>query len=949
VALTYIGYVSALSQTPVPLFYWKGQNTLAATTGTDPTFTRATAATFEDFEGLIKTVESREPRFQGARRVENLQPYSEDFTKEVTTTSGNTATATSVTFTDANGYRYKNSMPYGRTIKSGETVLFSVVLSSDDMTQIGMDILTSTGGDTETAIPLTSTPTRYSISYTHAGADATFSTVLDNRAPSGAGELGTINVAEWQLEDVTGQTNQNPSEYVSTGVGTGPELVTNGDFATDISGWTSGYASPTISWDSSSKSLKMVSDVYATALTPITLVAGQTYVFSATFSGTSPAVWIASSPTGHLSTMLFVSGGSITYTEPIGGLRYVAVQNRSGDGLPVYFDNVSVKQAEHGANVDGIQYFNTLNANTVTGNVVTEAVGSPLTRANTQFGELNGGAGDYFSTPNVVTTWGELDVRVRVTHSRSTTYNIIASKHVNAIGQSWILWNDPNGVPFAAYYNAIGGTVNIPSAGSAPFAVGQIGWIRLTIDTATGDCKYWTADGNLESPAISDYTQLGTTKNPAGGATAINITTAPFWVGSYASAANPSYNGKFYRSQVFNEIDGTTPVVDFTAGSYVSGSTLVSSTSGETWTLEGNASIFQPPVDASGPFGYLAEKASTNLVLQSEDFTGWSIQGATVSTDVAVAPDGATTMDRLAVNTTHTIHRVYQANGTASVGTNYTTSAYIKDDGAGFGGVTFYVYSSGTHYAAVVVDLSTGLVTDTRTEGSGGLVASGCDDVGNGVYRVWVSGNSTAGPSGRYAMVFASNAAVPAAWNDGVPSYTAVAGEDILIWGAQAELGTYPTSYIPTTTTAVTRNGDLLKLANGIVDGSLGTVSFEASSGHNVTGGSVHTLFSIFGNNRMFASAINGTGYYPVVGGVLSASGVSRYNTAVQSAMTYNGLDATVYHGPVSNAGTLPSTPMPVQANPTIGSANNALQPDYSFREVKIFDSELTAAEVGDL
>ena len=74
VALTYIGYVSALSQTPVPLFYWKGQNTLAATTGTDPTFTRATAATFEDFEGLIKTVESREPRFQGARRVENLQP-----------------------------------------------------------------------------------------------------------------------------------------------------------------------------------------------------------------------------------------------------------------------------------------------------------------------------------------------------------------------------------------------------------------------------------------------------------------------------------------------------------------------------------------------------------------------------------------------------------------------------------------------------------------------------------------------------------------------------------------------------------------------------------------------------------------------------------------------------------------------------------------------------------
>ena len=58
--------------TPVPLFYWKGQNTLAATTGTDPAFARETAATFEDFEGVIRTVENGEPRFQGARRVKNV-------------------------------------------------------------------------------------------------------------------------------------------------------------------------------------------------------------------------------------------------------------------------------------------------------------------------------------------------------------------------------------------------------------------------------------------------------------------------------------------------------------------------------------------------------------------------------------------------------------------------------------------------------------------------------------------------------------------------------------------------------------------------------------------------------------------------------------------------------------------------------------------------------------
>ena len=99
----------------------------------------------------------------------------------------------------------------------------------------------------------------------------------------------------------------------------------------------------------------------------------------------------------------------------------------------------------------------------------------------------------------------------------------------------------------------------------------------------------------------------------------------------------------------------------------------------------------------------------------------------------------------------------------------------------------------------------------------------------------------------------------------------------------------------------------------------------------------------------MYAGGINGTGYYPVVGGNLIATGVSRYNTAVQGAMTYNGLDVTVYHGSVSNSGTLPATPISVTSNPAIGAQNNQYQPNYSFREVKIFDSELTAAEVGDL
>ena len=775
------------------IFHWPGTHTLAATTGTTPTFTRATSATFEDFEGVIRTAESSEPRFVGARRVENLFTVSNDFgnalfvaetgiTKNgvVSGVGPNGEDAYSVTMATsvpANGLRYS----LASVIDEGATVSTSILIRA--ATGSGEVRLWVAGNGPDASPDISVDTTWKRIDWTHT---TSIGGGMNWRlTPNSAGDTITVYIMNVQAENVTGQTNQNPSEYVSTGVGTGAELVTNGDFSNGTTGWNAYSANISVV---GGEAEVVSTGLYAQIWKSIPTVAGLTYQLSATARcGTAPTVNLRAETAltaGNLvnlptsSTTNVTLSGSFTAT---GSSTIIGLAQSATLGT-AYLDNITLRQASHGANIDGVQYFNTLNANTVTGNVVTEAVGSPLTRANTQFGELMA-AGDYFSTPNVVTTWGELDVRVRVTHSRSTTYNIIASKHVNAIGQSWILWNDPNGVPFAAYYNAIGGAVNIPSAGSAPFAVGQIGWIRLTIDTATGDCKYWTADGNLESPAISDYTQLGTTKNPAGGATAINITTAPFWVGSYASAANPSYNGKFYRAQVFNEIDGTTPVVDFTPGSYVSGSTLVSSTSGETWTLNGNASVFQPPVDASGPFGYLAEKASTNLALQSEDFTtSWVAQGSTISANAAVAPDGTTTMDRVVVGTTTAIHNVYQ-NISTTVDTNYTYSVYMKDDGAGFGGISL---GHGTNFVAVVVDLSTGLVTDTEVgAGSGTIVATGCEDVGNGIYRVWISGRI--GNAAGWMFLFASDAAVPATWLSGRPSYTGVLGEDILVWGAQVE------------------------------------------------------------------------------------------------------------------------------------------------------------------
>ena len=173
-------------------------------------------------------------------------------------------------------------------------------------------------------------------------------------------------------------------------------------------------------------------------------------------------------------------------------------------------------------------------------------------------------------TPNVVTTWGELDIRARATvDSVSNVFAFLADKQQSFFlalisGGSGEILKMRRYVSASGYYDY----------NSATFPTSQLGvrnWYRATYDAATGDVKFFTADGNLEAPTISDYVQLGSTQNV--GAVAINVSTSIFNAGSYGGNTTYPFDGDIYRSQVFNEIDGTTPVVDFDFGDYVSGST----------------------------------------------------------------------------------------------------------------------------------------------------------------------------------------------------------------------------------------------------------------------------------------------------------------------------------------------------------------------------------------
>ena len=946
VALTYIGYVSALSQEPVPIFYWPGTHTLAATTGTTPTFTRATSATFEDFEGVIRTAESSEPRFVGARRVENLVPASEDFTNvgwvksplnagvtpalvdanygTITDGDGNVINQQRWTFEAGGTSGADRSRIYSHgSMGVGESFSASVWLSVVSGTQ---DMVFSTANTwVYETITLTTTPQRFSVEGAYGGAApiASTATVFLIQATgdvSGAAAFDVI-IGGAQSENVTGQTNQNPSEYVSTGVGTGAELVT-GDSATfenGIGDWVAG-TNTSLSAVGGRLRTENTATTEAAAWLIVPTVAGLTYTCSIEFiySGTPTQISVGTVPGSTAHANSGTLSASTTYSASFTATSiatYITVFVKSTT-LAAFVEhaNISVKQASHGANIDGVQYFNTLNANTVTANVVTEATGSALTSATTQFGELHGGGGDYFSTPSVVTTWSELDIRVRATRS-TTSNNVFMFNKAAGATRDFELYVTTTGALNFQYWDSSGTLRYTTTTSLIPFAVGELGWCRVTIDTATGDIKLYTADGNLEAPAISDYTQLGATQNPVGGATSLRDTPlAGYSVGAITAYPIYPFDGDIYRAQVFNEIDGTTPVVDFTPGSYVSGSTLVSSTSGETWTLNGNASVFQPPVDASGPFGYLAEGARTNLCLYSEDFTtsNW-LQSVTVQADQATAPDGTLTADKV---TGASSGRLYQ-NITVLASTDYTFSLWVNS-----------------------VDMTTFPIQAMNASGLANILT------------VDVISSLTVGAFSRVELSFNTGTATSVRLYVGCTGSSGgwILGEQAYLWGAQLEQSTYPTSYIATAAAAVTRNADTL-LAGDMVTDAAGSGYVEVSQPDGVTANAYALNRSALGRilYKSTTAVNDNISAYDGTNGSDAPNGPSRASTPISAVSTW-GDALTAYYNAAPDA--TPAAYDGTMGTGNLGIGNNQTgseQWNGTVREVKIFDEELTAAEVADL
>lgn len=301
---------------------------------------------------------------------------------------------------------------------------------------------------------------------------------------------------------------------------------------------------------------------------------------------------------------------------------------------------------------------------------------------------------------------------------------------------------------------------------------------------------------------------------------------------SLVTTPNAVKAGKLYSIKPTNGA-GDLDVVRATSATYVGSDGLIKTALANVPRLD--------YTNASCP-SILVEPQRTNLCLQSEMFTQspW-ISNATISANTNIAPDGTLTADTLTDSSTVQFRNVSQ---TISVSANSTLSQSVfikKTTGTptNYPSISVQFTGGGARVARLILNTTTGTFTispDSTITPTGKVVSY------NDYWRIEMTATDNGSNT---SAIFRLD---PAISSDGTTISASATGSAVF-WGSQFEVGSNATSYIPTTTTSVTRNDDVISKSG-------------VSSLIGQTEGSVFIDFIPIANNSAprFLSLSNSTG-----------------------------------------------------------------------------------------
>ena len=252
----------------------------------------------------------------------------------------------------------------------------------------------------------------------------------------------------------------------------------------------------------------------------------------------------------------------------------------------------------------------------------------------------------------------------------------------------------------------------------------------------------------------------------------------------------------------------------------------------------GQSRLNYPMIDGKvvGCPHHILEPQRTNLLPYSEDFSqsAWSKFRLSVSTDSIISPDGNSNTYEITEDSTNNSHVLRQYFG--SLNTDYSFSFFVKSKS----GDRYIELDLGNTTKKSIFDIENGIIISDTTNNA--KITS----LYNDWYKISISDTVLLNENS-YDIRLVDK-------SSGSDTYLGNGTSGVYIYGAQLEQGSYPTSYIPTTTSAVTRSAET---ANGSGDAdtfndSEGVLMAEISA---LSDDSTNRIFGI-SNNSNFNESI---------------------------------------------------------------------------------------------